>query len=328
MPNKSAPSGQGASSEPKMCPCDCHKDGEPYCGDCMDSHRSKPLPAPSATTEDGLNLRRDAHPDYLFSLYMRMAEAHSERGWLGVTEVYVAEKAAMKERFKIEPKSVTLPPSAPRVCTCPDHQWIGSEPNDSTCELSEEEHEALRVPPSAEGLVSQYSWDTPTAEKSMYESIAKLKPEERTVMQGYFKRYFDLLCSSIETSDSLRTSLTAAQDERDAAMGSLEAQRTSLCNPLKAIRDAIKAREWLRLGRGSYEWDDDRWRDEFGDAIDAIESARRERKLRELVRDFANHMRSDYCAKCKGLVARADSLLAPTVPLTDKEEKENGGSSK
>jgi hypothetical protein len=29
----------------------------------------------------------------------------------------------------------------------------------------------------------------------------------------------------------------------------------------------------LRLGRGSYEYDDERWKDEFGDALDAIERA-------------------------------------------------------
>jgi len=28
-------------------------------------------------------------------------------------------------------------------CTCPKDLWIGSEPNDSTCELTEEEHEQL-----------------------------------------------------------------------------------------------------------------------------------------------------------------------------------------
>lgn len=34
-------------------------------------------------------------------------------------------------------------PRAPKDCTCPRSQWVGSEPNDSTCELTEEEHESL-----------------------------------------------------------------------------------------------------------------------------------------------------------------------------------------
>lgn len=30
-------------------------------------------------------------------------------------------------------------------CTCPISAWIGSEPNDSTCELSEEEHHRIEA---------------------------------------------------------------------------------------------------------------------------------------------------------------------------------------
>jgi hypothetical protein len=50
-----------------------------------------------------------------------------------------------------------VPPAAPPVaegpaatprqsCTCPTSSWIGSEPNDSTCKLSEEEHAAAAEP--------------------------------------------------------------------------------------------------------------------------------------------------------------------------------------
>lgn len=32
-----------------LCPCVCHEDGEPYCGDCMDNHWARePKPAPQA----------------------------------------------------------------------------------------------------------------------------------------------------------------------------------------------------------------------------------------------------------------------------------------
>ena len=44
--------------------------------------------------------------------------------------------------------------------------------------------------------------------------------------------------------------------------------------------EAIRRREWLRLGRGSYEYDDDRWRSEFSQAIDeVIEAAEPLRKI-------------------------------------------------
>lgn len=39
-------------------------------------------------------------------------------------------------------------PQTQKTCTCPKTQWTGSEPNDSTCELSEEEHRALAAPES------------------------------------------------------------------------------------------------------------------------------------------------------------------------------------
>jgi hypothetical protein len=53
----------------------------------------------------------------------------------------------------------------------------------------------------------------------------------------------------------------------------IERDRTAVARGTVAVRNAIKAREWLRLGRGSYEYDDDRWRDEFGAALEEIEEA-------------------------------------------------------
>lgn len=53
----------------------------------------------------------------------------------------------------------------------------------------------------------------------------------------------------------------------------IERDRTMVARGVTAVRRAIVAREWLRLGRGSYEYDDDRWRDEFGAAIEEIEEA-------------------------------------------------------
>ncbi len=62
--------------------------------------------------------------------------------------------------------------------------------------------------------------------------------------------------------------------EKDAEIERLQAvneqDRTAVAEGLQTIFQAIKGREWLRLGRGSYEWDDDRWKDEFGAALDEI----------------------------------------------------------
>lgn len=53
----------------------------------------------------------------------------------------------------------------------------------------------------------------------------------------------------------------------------IERDRTVVARGARGVRDALKAHEWLRLGRGSYEHDDDRWMDEFGQAFDAINEA-------------------------------------------------------
>jgi hypothetical protein len=53
----------------------------------------------------------------------------------------------------------------------------------------------------------------------------------------------------------------------------IERDRTAVALGVRAVRKAITEHEWLRLGRGSYEYDDERWKDEFGDALDTIERA-------------------------------------------------------
>lgn len=52
-----------------------------------------------------------------------------------------------------------------------------------------------------------------------------------------------------------------------------EADRSEVAAGIGDVMTAIRGREWLRLGRGSYEWDDDRWKDEFGAALDEIVEA-------------------------------------------------------
>jgi len=50
----------------------------------------------------------------------------------------------------------------------------------------------------------------------------------------------------------------------------LERERTLVAEGVTAVKKAISEREWLTEGRGSYEWDDDRWHSEFGAAINEI----------------------------------------------------------
>ena len=62
--------------------------------------------------------------------------------------------------------------------------------------------------------------------------------------------------------------IAAVEIERLKAVN--EHDRSQVADTFTAIMEAIRRREWLRLGRGSYEYDDDRWRDEFRQAVDEI----------------------------------------------------------
>ena len=65
-----------------------------------------------------------------------------------------------------------------------------------------------------------------------------------------------------------------------------EHDRTHVADGIEEVMAALKSREWLRLGRGSYEWDDDRWKDEFGEAFDEIVKAMD--RLRTVAGDFSD----------------------------------------
>ena len=60
------------------------------------------------------------------------------------------------------------------------------------------------------------------------------------------------------------------RSEVERLQDTLERERSQVATGIGAVKEAIRKREWLRLGRGSFEWDDERWKDEFGHAIDEI----------------------------------------------------------
>jgi len=63
--------------------------------------------------------------------------------------------------------------------------------------------------------------------------------------------------------------------EHDRLGKCLEHDRAVVAEGISAVRRALSDHHWLTEGRGSYEYDDDRWKDEFGQAIDKIHQALR-----------------------------------------------------
>jgi hypothetical protein len=66
----------------------------------------------------------------------------------------------------------------------------------------------------------------------------------------------------------------------------LERERTLVAEGVTAIKKAISCREWLTEGRGSYEWNDDRWHGEFAAAISEILEALK--PLEKVAADLTN----------------------------------------
>ena len=67
--------------------------------------------------------------------------------------------------------------------------------------------------------------------------------------------------------------LEAAEARTGELEAIIERERSAVSVGITSVIEAIRRREWLRLGRGSYEYDDDRWRDEFSSAIDEVVAA-------------------------------------------------------
>lgn len=56
------------------------------------------------------------------------------------------------------------------------------------------------------------------------------------------------------------------------ALAANERDRATLHKIVRQIDDEITGRMWLLEGRGCYEWDDDRYRQEFGWAVNALQA--------------------------------------------------------
>jgi hypothetical protein len=92
----------------------------------------------------------------------------------------------------------------------------------------------------------------------------------------------------------------AQQQEIERLRGVLEADATDLWRITNAIKDEIRARDWVTESRGSYEWDDERYQQETHEAFNAIrkmiEPVQRAASTRylEVMRDT-----DKYCYKAK-----------------------------
>jgi len=86
--------------------------------------------------------------------------------------------------------------------------------------------------------------------------------------------------------ETLAECIQQLRDQRDGARYALEAERTAIIDGVNGIVKEIDSRAWIANSRGPYEWNDDRYRQEFVDAGAAIFGALE--PLRKIGSDLSN----------------------------------------
>lgn len=110
----------------------------------------------------------------------------------------------------------------------------------------------------------------------------------------------------------LHAVIAAKDAEIERLKGANELDRRSLWAVVRAIDEEITGRMWLIDGRGSYEWDDDRYRREFGWAVHALQE--KLEPLRKIAHDLTNCPETekgvDSVRRLEHRIAELESKLA------------------
>lgn len=112
------------------------------------------------------------------------------------------------------------------------------------------------------------------------------------------------------------------KEKYGAAQAELESDRTKCADFVTALDKALDSRFWLTEGRGSYAWDDDRYRDEFRDASIALRAILT--PMRGMAQNLASRLpttdavmkaRLDLVARAEKAEAERDALAARVAEL-------------
>jgi alkanesulfonate monooxygenase SsuD/methylene tetrahydromethanopterin reductase-like flavin-dependent oxidoreductase (luciferase family) len=105
--------------------------------------------------------------------------------------------------------------------------------------------------------------------------------------------------------DNWRDRCEQAEAEVDRLMGVVERDRTKTAESISTLRGIVAGRSWLGEGRGSYEWDDDKYQEEFRGMIAEFMSALD--PLRSLAADWSDCPKDFHTARVDWK-ARTDAL--------------------
>jgi hypothetical protein len=118
------------------------------------------------------------------------------------------------------------------------------------------------------------------AEVERYQTQVQALTEERSELNSLNQSqaiamsiYWETLAPGYEGDLKFLDILTNTIDERDALSKQLEFDRSAVADCITRANKELDSRHWLTEGRGSYEWDDDRYQAEFLAAGIAIKAA-------------------------------------------------------
>lgn len=114
--------------------------------------------------------------------------------------------------------------------------------------------------------------------------------------------------------EEMEVTITELRAEVEAAKEQLEFDRTTCAGFVTALDKALDSRFWLTEGRGSYQWDDDRYREEFRDAAVALKA------VIEPMRKMACNLSSGLQTTEQVVKARVDLLARLEAAEREREE--------
>ena len=172
-------------------------------------------------------------------------------------------------------------PGHHKVCECLICQWMrASYENESRANATEAHAATLRA--ALESISSQGDYCPTTMAPGDTQDAA----DYAQWAQGEIAR-----AALAATPEQSLSAITAPLEAKIAALeGAIERDRTIVADGVTALKKELDSRHWLTEGRGSYEWNDDKFREEFHAAGVALLSAMQ--PLVTLAADLSNSPRT------------------------------------
>ena len=142
------------------------------------------------------------------------------------------------------------------------------------------------------------------AARKLYERLATHDEIDPDVFVDVVGAELARLTASLADAETRATSAETVIADRDRCVTELaevERELRAASEVVHAVRKELSARRWITEGRGPYDWDDDRYRDETRHAFDAIEKILDRNKRR------IGHAEG-HVAERDAAIARADAI--------------------